>query len=351
MAFDGGFKLGGGAPSPDPERIGAVRDELVGADAARHEGFGEEARQAVVAGLDRLSAELKSADLDDCAHALERVRDRLAALEPNSLTPRGWFDSRGKRLKRFRLQFQDAWRELAEHGGTLSARAGSIGQREGRVESVLTDLRAAIAELDAWIAGGIEALRRTHAPQAAAATAPVELQSGAEAPVEAVPQDAPSEPAEPEASAEPATPVDQQPAPEAVSRPEDQPAETDGGATEAAQTPDPEPDPQDRLRERLAALVETRDAAVRSLPVARAIQNAEWRTPEALRAAGQALEDWRDRWTCDLGLGGKKPRKVRPEPRLLAEAKQVLADACAAAEGALATARARRVEIESRRRT
>jgi hypothetical protein len=89
-------------------------------------------------------------------------------------------------------------------------------------------------------------------------------------------------------------------------------------------------------------------AALAGLPILRAYQNAEHRLPAALTAVGESLQAWRTDSLDALGLSGRKPRKVRPDPRRLEEARAALARAISVAEAELESAIARRSELQTR---
>lgn len=115
---------------------------------------------------------------------------------------------------------------------------------------------------------------------------------------------------------------------------EAQPAETD--------------DDREALARRLAVLVASRNAALRQLPLARVVQNAGWRTPERLKATTAALAEWRETWKADLGLQGRRPRKVRPDVVGLRETRDRATAALDAAQAEVAAARERRAEAVAR---
>lgn len=80
----------------------------------------------------------------------------------------------------------------------------------------------------------------------------------------------------------------------------------------------PAPDaPAHPLEARKATLDACRAAALGALPMIRGAQNADARAAEALRACGEGVTAWRDGWRDALGLAGKRPKKVRPDPERL----------------------------------
>lgn len=102
------------------------------------------------------------------------------------------------------------------------------------------------------------------------------------------------------------------------------------------------------LEARAAALAEDRRSAVALLPRLRALQNADGRTAPALKAAAEAIDTWRADWGEVLGLAGKRPKSVKPDPGTLAASRDALIARLSSAETTLAEAAARRAEIEGR---
>lgn len=119
-------------------------------------------------------------------------------------------------------------------------------------------------------------------------------------------------------------------------------------AAAAALTPPPtgdEPDPHAALRARTRDLVACRDAAVAALPRLRAAQNADAPAVAALERCGAAVEAWKREWADALGLAGRRPKKVRPDPVRLETARKTLTDAAAQASARLDAALARRTTV------
>ena len=102
------------------------------------------------------------------------------------------------------------------------------------------------------------------------------------------------------------------------------------------------------FRARVEVLETRLAAAVRALPLVRALQNANARTRDALTGAPKAIEAWQADWKTHLGLDGKRPRKVRPAPEALAPARDKVEAALARIETEQAAAAQRRQEILSR---
>ena len=89
-------------------------------------------------------------------------------------------------------------------------------------------------------------------------------------------------------------------------------------------------------------------ATVRALPLVRALQNADARTRDALTGAPKAIEAWQADWKTQLGLDGKRPRRVRPAPEALSPARDKIEIALARIETEQAAAAQRRQEIARR---
>lgn len=109
---------------------------------------------------------------------------------------------------------------------------------------------------------------------------------------------------------------------------------------------DPEaPDPHAALRARTRDLAACRDAALATLPRLRAAQNADGPALAALDRCTAAVEAWKSEWTDALGLAGRRPKKVRPDPQRLEAARTSLAEAAARAAARLDAALARRTAV------
>lgn len=88
-----------------------------------------------------------------------------------------------------------------------------------------------------------------------------------------------------------------------------------------------EADPHAALRARTRDLTACRDAALAALPRLRAAQNADAPALASLERCTAAVSAWKTEWTDALGLAGRRPKKVRPDPVRLDKARQALADA------------------------
>jgi hypothetical protein len=155
MGVAGSIGPPGGAPKPDPERVAALRYTLVD-EPETCAVFGESARAALAALNDRVLAETRSGDLGECRLLLDHVRDRVAGLDPAELQPRGGlaglFDSRGRRLKAFRAAYATAAAALGRTAADIADRAGALARKEEALETLWTDTRVGIADLNAHIA-------------------------------------------------------------------------------------------------------------------------------------------------------------------------------------------------------
>lgn len=324
----------GGAPAPDADRTAAIRDAIDLNDPDLGQTFGERARLEVLTLIERLLAETRAGDLGECAVLLTHVRERLAPLDPSALQPAGWFDSRGRRLKRFRADFLAAVHGVSDTVGDIVDRGGGLDRREAALEQLWTETRTAISELDAYIAAGQARLAEpVAAPEASDRAAENDVAEDAETPA------VPAEPA-----------------------PEPEPAAGAFGGFRLAPTPEPELEPElpsehepaaarsspPALESRVAALIAVRDTAVRQLPLVRLAQNADCRVPGRLKGMGEAATRWRAEWSEALGLNVKRPRKIKPDQAWLARERETLSVAIAAIDADIAAARARRSEVEAR---
>lgn len=259
-----------GAPPLDQSRVEALR-----ADLKPTGDYAESARGAAADAVEHLLAQADDGALRECQARLEALRERILAATPAALTPRGLFDSRGRRLKRFRAYAQGLFREADEALSDLTMRLEQIDGRRELIDRLWTSARAAAEDL------------QVHAHAARAWLA------------------------------DRAPPAD--------------------GADEHA-----------LFRARVEALTAAAAGAVSQLPLARAAQNADEAARERLRAAADAIAAFRAEWTAMLGLSGRKPSKVRPDPSALDRARVAVCEALARAEAAVASAQRRRSEVSIR---
>lgn len=156
---DGAYRWLGAAPAPDAARVDGIDAAF---DAAAAHAFGEPARAGAVERIDRALTAARADDLESVAAALSRVRARIEALRPEALEPRrglaGLFDSRGKRLNRFREQFRDAADRLTDSGGALADPVEAAARRATALDGVWAEVRDAVADLDAHLAAAARRL-------------------------------------------------------------------------------------------------------------------------------------------------------------------------------------------------
>lgn len=159
---DGAYRWQGCAPEPDAARVEALDAAF---DGAAVETFAEPARAAAVERLERALAAVRTGDLTEAAAQLTHARQTLDGLRPEALEPRrglaGLFDSRGRRLKRFREAWARAAATLSEVAADLSGRVAGAARRSGVLDGVWSELRDAVADLDAHL---LVAVRRLSAP-------------------------------------------------------------------------------------------------------------------------------------------------------------------------------------------
>jgi len=155
MGVAGSISPPGGAPKPDPERVATLRYTLVD-EPETCAAFGEAPRATLASLNDRALAETRDGDLGECNLLLDHVRDRVAGLDPARLQPRGGlaglFDSRNKRLKAFRTAYASAASAVTQSAADIADRAGALARKDTALDTLWTETRDAIAELDAHIA-------------------------------------------------------------------------------------------------------------------------------------------------------------------------------------------------------
>ena len=271
MAADGAYRWQGMASAPDPQRVAAIDAAWRDADPAV---FAEPARAATLDRLDQALSACRTGDLAEAGAQLTQARSVLEGLRPEALEPRrglaGLFDSRGDRLKRFRVAFDRAADALVEAARGLGGRVQTARQRSDILDARWTDIRDAVIDLDAHLQ---VAARRL---------------SG-----------------------------------------------------HAGETPHP-------FETRRAGLDACRAAAQQALPLIRGVQGADARSAAALEACITGITACREDWTKALGLGGRRPKRVRPDPVQLARLRD---DAMARIDWALAevtASHAHRAGLESR---
>lgn len=149
---DGAYRWQGCAPEPDAARVEALDAAF---DGAAVETFAEPARAAAVERLERALAAVRTGDLTEAAAQLTHARQTLDGLRPKALEPRrglaGLFDSRGRRLKRFREAWARAAATLSEVAADLTGRVEGAARRSGVLDGVWGELRDAVTDLDAHL--------------------------------------------------------------------------------------------------------------------------------------------------------------------------------------------------------
>lgn len=339
-----------GSPPTASDRIAAIRAAMTD-DAEAGAAFAEPVRASVEAALERLDAISGSAPHAEAAALLVHVRDRVSGLDPALLEPRrglaGLFDSRGKRLKVFRVAYASAAEAATSGAADLAERGGAIARRGDDLEALWTELRAGLTHLDDhvaagrdWLTGRADLSAYPVPPEAAAA-----FEDTTDAPVEPPVEhdDHSTGPVEAQADAEahfegPAVQPDVEPS-------------VDGGDASSA-SHETEPPAVSALPHPIAGRLETlaalRARAVAALPRIRALQNADHTAPAGLASARERIEAWSADWRDALGLAGRRPRKVHPEAARLIESRDALIDQLTAAERALKAAQTRLAELAPR---
>ncbi|SFS88569.1 hypothetical protein [Brevundimonas viscosa] len=149
---DGAYRWQGHAPEPDATRVEAIDAAF---DEAQVGAFAEPARAAAVDRLERALAAVRTGDLTEAAAQLTHARQTLDALRPEALEPRrglaGLFDSRGRRLKGFREGFRRGAATISEVAADLVGRIETAARRSGVLDGAWSELRDAVAELDAHL--------------------------------------------------------------------------------------------------------------------------------------------------------------------------------------------------------
>lgn len=143
----------GTSPWPDGARVAAIRGSLNLRDDEALAAFGERARLEVTASVERLLEETRSSDVIQGADLLRRAVDLISQPDPARLFPKGLarlIVGRGRRLTRFRSDFEIAAAELEIIAGDLDDRAERLMQRDGALDRLHQQTRTFILELDAY---------------------------------------------------------------------------------------------------------------------------------------------------------------------------------------------------------
>ncbi len=156
---DGSYRWQGNAPAPDAAQVDAIHDAYQ--DDQAHV-FAEPARASAVEKIERALAAARTGDLTEAHARLTHARSVLESLRPEALEPRrglaGLFDSRGRRLKAFRAAYARAAASVDEVARDLTGWIEGVGRRSGALDGVWTEVRDAVADLDAHLAAAARRL-------------------------------------------------------------------------------------------------------------------------------------------------------------------------------------------------
>ena len=158
-------------PPADACRVAAIRSSLDLGDAEAVAAFGERARLEVAATVQRILAEVRSAEAKEGADQLGKAAELIAAEDPARLEVRGLlrlFVGRRKRLARFKAEFQDAAALVETLAGDLSEGAERLARRSAALDRLHGQAKTFILELDAYLDAGRLAKASARDPSAAA---------------------------------------------------------------------------------------------------------------------------------------------------------------------------------------
>lgn len=162
---DGAYRWQGHAPEPDAARVAAIDAAF---DDGPVEAFAGPACAAAIGRLERALAAVRTGDLTEAAAQLTHARQTLETLRPEELEPRrglaGVFDSRSRRLKRFREAWARAAATLSEVAADLSGRVEAAARRSGALDGAWNEIRDTVADLDAHLLVAVRRLSDGHAP-------------------------------------------------------------------------------------------------------------------------------------------------------------------------------------------
>ena len=140
------------AASAEPAADDAADETPAADEAPADPGTLEGLRAAVIAGCERLNQACQGADADFIRGQLEDLRARVGAVRPTELTPRtglgGLFDSRKKRVARFRDHVTDLAPSISTAAVKLRDAAAELARRNGALNEHHQGLLTAITELD-----------------------------------------------------------------------------------------------------------------------------------------------------------------------------------------------------------
>jgi uncharacterized protein YaaN involved in tellurite resistance len=148
-------------PAADASRVAAIRNSLDLADTEAVAAYGERARLEVAASVQRILAEVRSAEAKEAADQLRKTADLIAAADPARLTVRGLmrlFVGRRKRIARFKAEFQASAALVETVAGDLSEGAERLARRSAALDRLHDQAKTFILELDAYLDAGRQAL-------------------------------------------------------------------------------------------------------------------------------------------------------------------------------------------------
>lgn len=154
-------------PPADASRVAAIRNSLDLNDAEAVAAFGERARLEVAASVQRILAEVRSAEVAEASDQLRKTAELIAGKDPARLTVRGpmrLFVGRRKRLARFAAEFQDAAALVATLAGDLGEGAERLARRSAALDRLHSQAKTFILELDAYVDAGRLAKAGARAP-------------------------------------------------------------------------------------------------------------------------------------------------------------------------------------------
>jgi uncharacterized protein YaaN involved in tellurite resistance len=144
-------------PPADASRVAAIRNSVNLRDSEALAAFGERARLEVAASVQRILAEVRSAEAVEAAELLRRAAALIDAKDPARLEVRGLarlFVSRRQRLEAFRTQFKDAAGLVESAAGDLVERAERLSRRATSLDRLHGQAKTFILELDAYLDAG-----------------------------------------------------------------------------------------------------------------------------------------------------------------------------------------------------
>lgn len=170
---DGAYRWQGNAPAPDAAQVEAIHDAYQSDQA---HAFAEPARAAAVEKIERALALARTGDLTEAHAQLTHARSVLEGLRPEALEPRrglaGLFDSRKRRLKAFRAAYARAAASVDDVARDLTSWVEGVARRTGGLDTVWTEVRDAVVDLDTHLAAAARRLTG-HAPAEGEAAHPL----------------------------------------------------------------------------------------------------------------------------------------------------------------------------------